>query len=143
MQNPVTATYRQQQAELATIMASLSELTSRQDAMSHVLDILAMLNRLSSKVTDVLTLEERVLFPRLLTHPDPRVREAVARVLDEESGLRPVFDDYFAAWSNPPAIVNRFPAFALETRAVLARMRERCRREGEELFPLVDQTGLH
>lgn len=140
---PVTTTYRQHQAELASIITSLSELTSRQDAMSHVLDIVAMLNRLSAKVTDVLTLEDKVLFPRLLNHPDPQVREAAQRVLDEAGHLQPVFDDYFAIWSSPPAIVSRFPAFARETRMLLKRMKDRCRQEDEELFPLVDQAGLH
>ncbi|WP_264664334.1 hemerythrin domain-containing protein [Azospirillum fermentarium] len=143
MPHSATTTYRQQQAELSAIMASLSELTSRQDAMSHVLDIVAMLNRLSAKVTDVLTLEDKVLFPRLLNHPDARVREAARRVQEEGGHLQPVFDDYFAIWSSPPAIVSRFPAFARETRMVLRRMQDRCRQEGEELFPLVDQAGLH
>ncbi len=131
--------YRRQHGEIAATINTLSELLRDQDAVSRTFDIRAVLNELSSKLDDHLALEDRVLYPRLLEHGDARVRAAAAELQGELSGLHAVCDQYFAAWSSVSTIAARFHTFRFETRAVMARLQDRMRREDEELGPALEQ----
>jgi len=131
--------YRRQHGELQAAIGILSDLLRGPDAASRTFDIRVLLNDLSSKVSEHLTLESRDLYPRLLTHEDERIRRAAAELLDEAGGLDAVCAHYFSAWSNVTAIAMRFPTFRAETRAVLGRLQERMRREDEVLAPVLEQ----
>jgi len=130
--------YRRQHGEIQATIGALSNLLRAQDAVSRTFDIRVVLNDLSSKVNDHLTLEDRVLYPKLREHEDARVRAAAAELQDELNGLHTVCDHYFKAWSNVTAIAERFPTFRAETRAVLARLEERMKREDEALGSMLE-----
>ena len=130
--------YRRQHGEIQAAIGALSNLLRAQDAVSRTFDIRVVLNELSSKVSDHLTLEGRVLYPKLREHEDARVRAAAAELQDELNGLHTVCDHYFKAWSNVTSIAARFPTFRAETRAVLARLEERMKREDEALGPVLE-----
>ena len=136
--NAVNA-YRRQHGEIQAAIGTLSNLLRAQDAVSRTFDIRVVLNELSSKVNDHLTLEDRVLYPKLKEHQDARVRAAAAELQDELNGLHTVCDHYFKAWSNVAAIAARFPTFRSETRAVLARLQDRMKREDETLGSVLEQ----
>ena len=131
--------YRRQHGEIQAAIGTLTTLLRANDAVSRTFDIRVALNELSSKVSDHLTLEDRVLYPRLREHQDARVRAAAAELQDGLNGLHTVCDHYFKAWSNVTAIAARFPTFRAETRAVLARLEERMRREDETLEKVLTQ----
>ncbi|WP_431854816.1 hemerythrin domain-containing protein [Azospirillum sp.] len=131
--------YRRQHGEIQAAIGALTTLLRAQDAASRTFDIRVALNDLSSKVSDHLTLEDRVLYPKLREHQDARVRAAAAELQDELNGLHTVCDHYFKAWSNVTSIAARFPTFRAETRAVLARLEERMKREDETLGPVLEQ----
>ena len=131
--------YRRQHGEIEAAIGTLSTLLRAQDAVSHTFDIRAVLNDLSSKVNDHLALEDRVLYPKLREHGDARVRAAAAELQDELNGLHTVCDQYFRAWSSVTTIAARFPTFRAETRAVMARLQDRMRREEEAIGPALEQ----
>lgn len=131
--------YRRQHGEIQAAIGTLSNLLRAQDAVSRTFDIRVVLNELSSKVNDHLTLEDRVLYPKLKEHQDARVRAAAAELQGELNGLHTVCDHYFKAWSSVATIAARFPTFRSETRAVLARLQDRMRREDEALGPALEQ----
>lgn len=131
--------YRRQHGEIEAAIGALSSLLHAHDAVSRTFDIRVALNDLSSKVSDHLTLESRVLYPKLHEHEDARVRAAVAELQAELNGLHTVCDHYFKAWSNVTAIAARFPTFRSETRAVMARLQDRMKREDETLGPVLER----
>ena len=131
--------YRRQHGEIEAAIDTLSALLRAQDAPSRTFDIRVVLNDLSSKVSDHLTHEDRILYPKLLEHDDARVRAAAAELRDELNGLHTVCDHYFAAWSNVSTIALRFQTFRSETRHVMARLQERMRREDAVLGPMIEQ----
>ncbi|HYG86674.1 MAG TPA: hemerythrin domain-containing protein [Azospirillum sp.] len=131
--------YRRQHGEIQAAIGALSDLLRAHDAASRAFDIRVALNDLSSKVSDHLTLEDRVLYPKLMNHDDARVRAAVEGLRGELGGLHMVCDHYFQAWSNVTAIATRFRAFRSETRVMLARLQEQMRREDEVLAPVLEQ----
>lgn len=131
--------YRRQHGEIQAAIGTLSNLLRTHDAASRTFDIRVVLNELSSKVSDHLTLEDRILYPKLLDHGDARVRAAVEELRQELGGLHTVCDHYFKAWSNVTSIATRFPTFRSETRAMLARLEDRMRREDEVLRPVLEQ----
>ncbi|WP_029007448.1 hemerythrin domain-containing protein [Azospirillum halopraeferens] len=140
-QEAVTGAYRRQHAEIDRLVASLLDLLNSPDAPQRLFDARALLTALDSAVDTHLTLEAQGLYPRLLAHADPDLRAAAARCREETSGLRPVFRSYVDEWTDISAIGNRFGTFRAETRAVLARLDSRMRREREELFPELDRLG--
>ena len=131
--------YRRQHGEIEAAIGTLSSLLRAHDAVSHTFDIRAVLNDLSLKLNEHLTLEDRVLYPQLREHGDARVRAAAAELQDELNGLHTVCDHYFRAWSSVTTIAARFPTFRAETRAVLARLQDRMRREEEAIGPALEQ----
>ncbi|MGQ9367650.1 hemerythrin domain-containing protein [Azospirillum sp. A39] len=140
-QTTVTSAYRRQHAEITRLAGALLDLLYRPDAPSHILDARALLTALDTAVDHHLTLEDSILYPRLLAHADDGLRSAAAGCRDEVGGMHRVFRGYVDDWSDLPTMAGRFGTFRAETRAVLSRLDGRMRREREELFPVLDRLG--
>lgn len=84
-----------------------------------------------------LAMEDRVVYPALMQHPDPSVSETARRFHLEMGDLQRVFADYRRRWSTVRMLVEGAHAFQTETKEVLSRLMRRIDHEEMCLYPLV------
>ena len=95
--------------------------------------------RFTRTLLRTLTLKDRMIYPRLRLHADPRARE-VAERFDKSTTV-----DYerFAAHTKrfpPDVVVRDWRAYAVAVRLRTAELEDRMDREERELFPLLEDA---
>lgn len=141
MKDGSTRMYREQHEHL---LAAARELDALLDAGALRADgkaARAALSRLSGRLHVHLAMEDRSLYPGLLARPEAPVRDAAARLQEEMGRLRAEVDAYLLRWRSVRDLEDRPEGFVAETRAMLAALEARIRREDRELFPLLDEPG--
>lgn len=97
----------------------------------------SLLSQLAGKLVLHLTLEDEVLYPRLLKHQDPKVQQKAQAYMDEMGGLKTAFGAYQSRW-NESSIKADNEGFINESRKIFQALKERIKRENNDLYPLVD-----
>ncbi len=133
-----TESFRQHHAEVR-------DLAGRIDAQLDLVRITAdagptatLLRALFGKFGVHLAIEDSTLYPRMIDHADPRLRQTAARFQREMGGLKEQFDGFRSRWPGPTAISHDPKAFIDEARAILTVLRRRISREDAELYDLYD-----
>lgn len=80
--------------------------------------------------------EDHLLYPTLKRTTDAPTRDLAARFESEMGQLGDTYRNYVARWSSI-AIAQDWDGFRTETRALLAALRRRIRREETELYPRI------
>jgi Hemerythrin HHE cation binding domain len=93
------------------------------------------LSSLSGILRVHLAMEDRSLYPHLLTHGDTHLRTLAQRFLDERAALRRQYDDYRAHWPAASAIEGAAERFIDETRVILGVLWNRMKMEDDVLHP--------
>ena len=93
--------------------------------------------QLSGLIGVHLTMEDKVMYPKLLSHPDEKIRQIARRFKDEMGGLVHAWKEYSSKWMLARNIKDDFSGFNDETDKVFTALRERVRREDNELYPLL------
>ncbi len=99
-----------------------------------------MVARFSGKLTVHATMENDALYPRLLAHQDPAVRDKARALFDEIGTLYESFATYSTKWPNSASIEEDPTGFARDTFRVIKTLGRRMFREHEELYPLAEQA---
>jgi hemerythrin HHE cation binding domain-containing protein len=94
-----------------------------------------LLSSLSGILNVHLAMEDRSLYPNLLTHSDLRLRTLARRFLDERAPIQSEFERYRTTWASASAIEAAPAAFVDETRAVLGMLANRMQLEDDVLHP--------
>ena len=93
------------------------------------------LSSLSGILKVHLAMEDRSLYPHLVTHRDPHLRTLALRFLGERAAIRRDYDDYRARWPSASAIEAQAERFVEETRLVLGMLWNRMKMEDDVLHP--------
>lgn len=136
----ITRMYREQHEHLLRCARELSSLLGVEAIRADGQEARAALSRLSGRLHVHLAMEDRSLYPALLAHADPSVRETARRFQEERGGLRRTVDEFLARWPSARELGLRPEEFVAETRIVLAALESRIGREDRELFPLLDRA---
>lgn len=138
-----TEMYRKQHADLARIVKEIEDdfLTSGK-LPAQAAKVRDALNVLSSKISVHMTMEDNYLYPALLKHTDESVRAKAQTFIDEMGHIRKAFSDYNQKWFLQ-AIEKNPDRFAQETKALFAALNDRIRRENNDLYMLVDNSGIN
>ncbi len=96
------------------------------------------LSQLSGKLSIHLAMEDKSLYPRLLTSSDADTRRIAQEFMTEMGGLGAAFNDYNKKWT-AQAIKADANGFIKETNAVFSALSQRIARENTQLYPLVDK----
>jgi hemerythrin-like domain-containing protein len=135
----LTEAFRSQHRE---ILELVQELTAKLDAATIERDathgIRGLLNVLAGKLTVHLALEDDALYPRMLQHRNPQIRERVANFIAEMGGIDDVFRQYLVRWPTAQLIQANSEAFVHDTNQVFEVLRLRMAREDNELYPILD-----
>lgn len=128
-----TDKFRQQHDEILGLVGDLNaKLKARADAQ----DLRGTLSSLAGKLNFHLAMEDKALYPRLMTM-DARTSKVAGRFMEEMGGLGEVFTTYNNRWQ-VSAIRSDPEGFAVETRKVFTALGKRIARENAELYPLAD-----
>ncbi len=131
---------REQHAHLRSLAAELRALLDPEILAQQAAAARVLLSRLGGTLIVHLAMEDRSLYPSLLSCPDATLRETAQRFRDEMGGIRSEFAELTARWPGASAIAGDASGFASQVRAHLAALDERIRREDDELFPLAERS---
>lgn len=135
-----TSRFRRQHAELATLAAEV--LAELGDPVALARDSRAVrrsLAVLAGKLKVHAAMEDEALYPRLLTHAEPALRELARRFREEFGDVYSAFLAFLAQWDSRE-IEARAAEFAEATRAAMSTLGTRVRLENEELYDAVDEA---
>jgi len=138
-----TDNFRRQHEELARLGGDLLQRLSEppETIGKNASELRRMMARFAGKLSVHASMENEALYPRLLEHRDPKVRERARALFDEVKGIYSAFGVFTKRWPTTESIVADPVAYAKDSKKVLRTLWTRMVRENDELYPLVDQAG--
>jgi len=121
----------------AEIIESLDPAVLEKDSVA----IRKMLSKLAGKLVYHLAYEDMAVYPRLLHHPDPKVKETAKVFAGEIGELKDVFERYMRRWVCDLNIRDEPDEFVSETLYILKTVNKRIEMEDKVLYALVDKAG--
>jgi hypothetical protein len=85
--------------------------------------------------------EDHCLYPVLIASSEPAVAEAAKAFQREMGELWEQYESFARSWSTPTAIIMLFDEFKGECVTIFGAIEDRCTRENELLFPLVNAAS--
>jgi len=100
--------------------------------------IAAQLKSLGGTIVTHLAAEDRVLYPSVIRHPDPKMSGLAKRYQDEMGDLAKKLQGFLRKWSNPNELKRAPEEFRAEANQVLRAVHDRITRENLEFYPMVE-----
>ena len=135
-----TRMYRSQHAEIVKLVQGVQVFLAPGKLPGAAADVRLKLSELAAKTTLHLAMEDGSLYPRLMAHEDPKVRDTASRFNNEMSAISAVFETYTAKWTES-AIREDSTGFIEETTKLFTALANRIQRENTELYPLLEQDA--
>ena len=133
-----TAKFRTQHDELLGLATEISSHLNVNELSHDASNIRKLLSMLIGKLGVHLSMEDKGLYPRLLDHPDNKVKETAQRFMDEMGGIGEVLENYKTKWSTSSKIQQSADVFVEETKVLFSALAQRIDAENDELYPLFD-----
>jgi len=125
--------------QIASMAADLTAFVNHRIS-PEPLEFLALRREFGRKLATHVAQEDWVVYPGLLTHPNPRVRALATRLAADALDFSGAFRAYSRQWTTV-RIAADWSGFRKETLAILARLQLRIQVEDRDLYPLVDDAG--
>ncbi len=125
------ANLSQEHAELAGLAAALG--AQAQADRPTVVGVAGVRWELTRKLLLHLAKEDKLLYPKLRSGPDPVAARLAERFSEDMGGLAQAYNAYIANWS-ATRMEAEWPAFCAETQAIVAALTDRIAREERELY---------
>jgi len=135
-----TQNYRDQHDQLLRIATELAAITQAGKAGTQSDVARRHLSELAGKLNLHLAMEDKSLYPALLSHPDEKVRATAKKFVDEMGGIAAAFTGYLAHWPTPGSIAKAPQDFAKETAGIIKALGDRIQKENTVLYPLADKA---
>ncbi len=98
-----------------------------------------LLPKLAGKLKVHLTMEDKALYPKLLTSDEIKVRQTAENFMNEMGNLKETFEAYLKHWNSVLKIKAQYDQFRLETETILTALTQRIAREDQELYEMADK----
>jgi hypothetical protein len=138
---PSVSALRKQHDELVALVRRMTPLLKAELLARDANPMADLLSQINSKLLIHLAIEDHSLYPKLLAHPDPAVREVTQRFIDEMGFLAAGFGAYCKRWRLPALIEQNAPAFVTETHLLLTAIGKRIEQENSVLYPLAERAA--
>jgi hemerythrin-like domain-containing protein len=133
-----TGMYREQHARLTSLARVLDSLLDEEALARDGSAARLAVSRIAGALQIHLAMEDESLYPSLLSHSNAELRDRARHLRDGLAGLRDGLARYLGRWPTHAAIERDAPAFAQQTRELLAQLARRIELEDRELFPLAE-----
>lgn len=137
-----TAKFRRQHAELVQLAREVGGLLDPAALERDAADMRRQLARFLGKLKVHAAMEDGALYPELLAHGDPAVREEAQRLKDGLGPLYLRFDRLGRSWLEAGQIEAAPARFVVELTEGFAALRRRMTEEHAHLYPLVEKAGV-
>jgi Hemerythrin HHE cation binding domain len=137
-----TETFRIQHDELFVIAKDIAGNLKADALRTDAKSVRLQLSKMAGVLGAHLSIEDRWLYPKLVTHADASVARLARQFQDEMSGLKEAFDAYMTRWETSQKIQANPEPFIKETLGLFEVLSQRMNRENSELYTLVDGLGL-
>ncbi len=134
----ITDGFKRQHEEILDIATDLSALLTVEQIKNKSELARNLLAKLTGKLGAHLTMEDKVLYPRLYKQSNPTISATAKRFFDEMGGLSTTFINYSEKWSNYGAIEKHAEGFIDETQTIFQALSKRIEKENSELYKLAD-----
>lgn len=131
------AKLRVEHHEIAALLMQLEVAVMQADPMPEQ-QLVVLRNDLVRVLTAHLAVEDEVVYPELLRHPDPAIASLARELQSEMGGLANRFAQYSSEWT-ASRVEQDWVGFCRATKAIIAEFNERIAREDHELYALLDR----
>lgn len=133
-----TTRYREQHADIAKVVADLEAQLDATKLGADGAPARKLLSSLAGKIAVHLSAEDEHLYPELARSNNEKLKAVASQFAKDMGPIAKAFTGYVAKWPTPTAIKSDPASFIAETKSVLAVLKERIRKENQELYPLAD-----
>ncbi|MDE2571020.1 MAG: hemerythrin domain-containing protein [bacterium] len=130
-----TRMYRNQHTEITRLGNELLKLC----VTSQPKEIRLKLAKLAGSVKIHLAIEDQALYPKMMAHPDAKIRNLATRYQDEMGELAKMFTAMYARWSPLGNIEHDRAGFGRDFGTVWSALVERMEKEDGDLYDIVDR----
>ena len=134
----ILATYRSQHDEILKIGSRIEKLMDQKLLAQNASEIRSALATIAKKIVLHLALEDKSLYPTLLSYSDNKVHEIAENFQKEMNNIAGDFKEYINFWRQDSAIEHDPAGFLTQTENIFSVLKSRIKRVYEELFPLIE-----
>jgi len=134
-----TDSFKQHHVEILATARKLAGLLDVAQLTRNAENARGVLSELAGRLKIHLAMEDKALYPRLLTQGDAEAKRVTQRFMNEMGTLSKSFETYVKRWPSPAAIQASAASFVAETKAIFAALQARVGLEERDLYPLADR----
>ncbi len=134
-----TANLRRQHEELLATVDAIEASLDPEKLGRDAKEVRKLLSVLSGKLKVHLAMEDKCLYPQLLSHENEIIRDTAKRFIIDIGELGRVLEAYLQEWPSHVAVQEKPETFIVDTRAILMKLSKRIAKEDRVLFVLLDQ----
>ena len=131
---PNIARLHDEHVELLGLLKQLSRVIERPAPPPQV-ELFDLRMKLCATLIGHLKTEDWMVYPKLVSHSNPKIAAKARRFNDQMGGLASDFAQYSRRWSTL-TIHSNWPAFCSDTGEIVAALTRRIELEEAELYPL-------
>jgi hemerythrin-like domain-containing protein len=135
-----TTRFREQHNELLQLAGQLQLLLDANDLKRDGAPARAILNNIMGKLLVHVSVEDKVLYPELQRHTDPVVSRLANKFSSEMKNTAAALVKYNEKWSLAIRISSDPMGFISETKQILSALKDRIKRENNELYAAADRV---
>lgn len=133
-----TKAFRRQHSEILDLVQELTSMLRTEDLKKDAASICNVRSRLVGLLVVHLAMEDRVMYPQLVSGSNPAIATVAQRYQVEVGDYKAQFEAYLSRWRTCEDVQANPPSFIRETKRILDALVGRIERENSELYPLVE-----
>ncbi len=134
-----TKSFRDQHNDLLKIASEISAHLNVDELSNDASEVRSLLSKLLGKLSVHLSMEDKVLYPKLLGHSDERVKSMAKIFIDEMGSFGEAVKAYKKKWLSALQIQKDPSDFIEQTKGIFDALVKRIERENNELYKVVDE----
>jgi hemerythrin-like domain-containing protein len=137
----MTDNFRKEHVELVNMVKELSAYLDPAKVAGNGAKIRGALTTMAGKVKIHLATEDKVLYPALEKHKDPKVQAMAKQYATEMGQIKTVFEAYLGRYPTAQAIEGAAANWVKETKDLFAVLGKRIDKENNELYAAADKAS--
>lgn len=130
--------FKSQHQDLLQVVGQMTPLLDTGKLGKDANEVRNLLSRLAGKITVHLSMEDKVLYPAMLSHSDAKVKATAQKFINEMGGIATAFTQYNDKWKTASTIQTNPDGFIRETKGIVDALGARITKENNELYTLYD-----
>jgi len=135
-----TKSYRDQHERMLMLAGQISQKLDLNALSKDASEVRNILSQLLGLLNIHLAMEDKALYPSMLSHSDAQISQTAKKFQEEMGGIGAVVGDYNKKWSSALKIQDNPSAFISESKNIFSALAKRIDRENNQLYPLFDKS---